>query len=53
MMMENETISMKLHDSMINEIFHLRNLGLMRIRDLLEKGDIEGALKVISYYKLD
>jgi hypothetical protein len=53
MMMENETISMESHDNIVNEIFNLRNLGLIRIKDLLERGDIEGALKVISYYKLD
>ena len=51
--MENETISMESHDNIVNEIFNLRNLGLIRIKDLLERGDIEGALKVISYYKLD
>jgi hypothetical protein len=49
----DETISIKLHDSMINEIFHLRNITLARLRDLLEKGEVEKALKVISFYKLD
>ena len=49
----DETISIKLHDSMINEIFHLRNITLARLRDLLEKGEVEKALEVISFYKLD
>jgi hypothetical protein len=53
MMMENETMSVALHDNIVNELFYMRNLTLARLRELLEAGKIDEALTVISYYKID
>jgi hypothetical protein len=42
--MEQEMISKEMHDYIINQIFQMRNLALLRVQELVEDGQYEQAI---------